>query len=91
METSEVSLHEVKIWKALTERPKDWLTNKEIADRSKIKPRTVRAHTLKLVAFGLLEQAEVFPSHRFRIAATETARRHPHLKALEQAAKIFGV
>ena len=85
---TEVSLHEVLVWRGLD---KKWRTHKEIFKKigGKVAERTVRAHTQKLVALGLIEVVEVFPGHRYRIKATSTVS--DYIKRLEAAAEAFGV
>ncbi len=91
-ERNEVSIHEVKVFRVLADAEKVWLSNKDIADRIEgVMPRTVRAHTLKLVKLGLLDQAEVFPGHKYRLAVTAIKRNRAYLQRIAQAAEIFGL
>lgn len=90
-EHNAISIHEVRIFLALTASG-GWLTNHEIAAAvSDVAPRTVRAHTLKLVQAGLVDQAVVFPGHRYRIAAKASKRNQGYLQRLMQAAEVFGL
>lgn len=92
MERSEVSEHEIKVFGVLAAAPSAWFTNADIAAKVKgVSPRTVRAHTLKLVRLGLVDQAEVFPAHRFRLAPTAAKRNRGYLQRLQEAAAIFRV
>ncbi len=91
MGKSEISLHEIKIAKVIRTANK-WISNKEIAAMvGAISERTVRAHTLRLVHLGLLDQAEVFPAHRYRWAEKADKRNSAYLLRLTQAAEVFGL
>jgi predicted ArsR family transcriptional regulator len=68
-----------------------WLTGAEIAKKSGVVPRTVRAHLLKLVNLGLLDVAEVFPAHRYRISEKAEKRNASYIKRLDAAAEVFGL
>ncbi len=92
MERNEVSLHEVRVYLALKGQPQRWLTNREItALLPGVAPRTVRAHTLKLVQLGLIDQAEVFPAHRYRWSEKAAKRNSSYSLRLEQACSVFGL
>ena len=90
-ERNEVSLHEIKVFIALRKQPDEWLTNKEISESSGVAPRTTRVHTLRLVKLGMLEQAEVFPAHRYRWSSKASKRNAAYAQRLEVAAEVFGL
>lgn len=90
-ERSEVSLHEVKTFMVLRDSPDVWMTNAEISAKSGVNPRTTRLHTLRLVKLGMLEQAEVFPAHRYRWSTRATRRNAAYAQRLEAAIDVFGV
>lgn len=90
MERNEVSRHEIAVLKALLEAD-TWLTNAEIADRAQVAGRTARAHTLKLVKLNVIDQAEVFPAHRYRISAHAMKRNRGYFDRLHRAAEVLGV
>lgn len=91
MERNEISLHEVKIYRALKDGKGKWLTNADIkASIEGVSARTVRAHTLKLVRLGLIDQAEVFPAHRYRLSDKADKRNPAYTIRLEKAADVFG-
>lgn len=90
MERSEISLHEVNIYRVFKEHSKAWLTHKDIAKLSQSKSdRTVRAHTLKLVRLGILDQAELFPQHRYRLSQKADKRNKGYMQRLDEADVIF--
>lgn len=92
MEKNEISEQEVRIFLALWNNRTRWMTNKEIADlAAPVSPRTVRAHTLKLVKAQLIDQAEVFPGHRYRLAEKAEKRNRGYLDRLHAAVAIFGL
>lgn len=92
MEHNEVSPHEVKVFLALSTAPSEWLSNRDIAARVKgVTLRTVRAHTYKLVKLGLVDQAELFPGHRFRVSDKAEKRNKTYTQRIMQAAEIMGL
>jgi DNA-binding transcriptional ArsR family regulator len=67
-ERSEVSIHEVKVFRAL-QASDGWVSNRELSDGILgVAYRTVRAHTMKLVRAGIADQADVFPAHKYRLS-----------------------
>jgi predicted DNA-binding transcriptional regulator len=88
MERAEISRHEVRIFNLLSESTR-WLTNKEIATQLSMSERTVRMHTLRFVRLGMLDQAEVFPAHKYRWSAKSDKRNISYLQRLKQAAEVF--
>jgi predicted ArsR family transcriptional regulator len=89
MESSEVSVHEVKVF-ASTSRT-EWKTSRDIAQESQVSGRTARKHLLKLQKLGLLDVAEVFPGHRYRRSLLADKRNASYLQRLTHVAEIFGV
>ena len=88
-ERSEISLHEVKLFRALKAKPDKWFTNEELSAECKFSGRTVRAHTSRFVKLGILDQAEVFPAHRYRFSQKANRRNVAYLQRLEQADEVF--
>ena len=88
-ERSEISLHEVKLFRALKASPNRWFTNQELAVACEYSERTVRAHTLRFVKLEILDQAEVFPAHRYRYSQKANRRNVAYLQRLEQADEVF--
>jgi hypothetical protein len=92
VERNEISRHEVEVFRALMAHAQTWKTNAELAaDCSKVSARTVRAVTLKLVKLGVIDQAEVFPAHKFRLADMAAKRNRGYVDRLHRAAEVFGV
>lgn len=92
MERNEISIHEVKIYKALAANADRWVTNQEVVETiDHVAPRTVRQTTKKLVELGLVEQAEVFPAHRFKLSEHAAQRNKGYLDRLNRAADVFGL
>ncbi len=89
MESNEISLHELKIYKSMS--LEQWLTSKEVAKSSGVADRTARHHLLRLVKLGVLDQAEVFPAHRYRLSKFADKRNASYKIRLDQAAEVFGV
>ena len=89
MEKNEISLHEVKIYLCL--KNGGWMTHKDIESASGINPRTVRAHTKRFVGLGILDVAEVFPAHRYRISDKARKRNASYALRLDKAVEVFGL
>jgi DNA-binding CsgD family transcriptional regulator len=89
MEKNEVSLHQLKIW--IASQDGSWFTNKEMSEKSGIKLRTVHHHCLNLVKLGLFDQAEVFPSHRYRLSEFASKRNTSYVNRLNSAKEVFGL
>lgn len=92
-ERSEISRHEVEVFRVLAQaKPGAWLSNADIhAATDRVAARTVRATTLKLVGLGLVDQAEVFPSHRFRLSSQAAKRNRGYYDRLHRAAEALGI
>jgi predicted ArsR family transcriptional regulator len=90
MEPNEISTHQIQVYRALLRAP-GWLSNSEIAQQAGVAPRTARHHTHNLVALGVVDQAEVFPGHRFRVSQSAKARNHGYHRRIIQAAEVLGI
>ena len=90
MEKNEISVHEVRFFLAVIDQ-EGWFTSAEIAQSSKIAKRTGRAFCNKWVKLGLLDQADVFPSHRYRFSTHAKKRNAAYLLRVENAANVFGL
>jgi predicted DNA-binding transcriptional regulator len=91
MERNEISTHEVAVYRFLQEHADKWVTSREIGEGARVAARTARAHALKLVQLGLLEQAEVFPGHRYQLSSHANQRNRGYVDRLEKAAAVFGL
>ena len=89
MEKNEISVHEVRIFIAVRGLMPKWATSSEIATLANVARRTSRQHLLKLTHLGLVECAEVFPGHRYRIADKADKRNGGYLRRLECAVNVF--
>lgn len=90
MEKNEISIHEVRIFRAFKDAGATWLTAREVAGAAAVAERTARAHCLKFVRLGLLDQAEVFPAHRYRLATKAARRNGGYHQRLCEAEAVFG-
>lgn len=91
-ERNEISRHEVEVFRVLLANGKSWKTNKELAAECQaVAPRTVRAMTFKFVHLGILDQAEVFPGHKYRLSEKAEKRNRGYVDRLRQVADVFGV
>lgn len=92
-ERSKISRHEVEVYRVLVAKRGGWITNREIAESVavKVSERTVRLVTMKLVKMGLLDRAEVFPAHRFKLSDKADKRSRVYSGRINKAAEVFGV
>jgi hypothetical protein len=93
MNPSKISLHELLVFAAFSHTKGEWLTNDEVAARvtPSVRPRTVRLHTKRLADAGILDQAPLFPAHRYRLTEHVPQRGTSYLTRLHGAAEVFGV
>lgn len=89
METNEVSHHQIRVFRAL--KGGQWFTASEIASATGVAGRTSRAHLRNLTSLGLLDVAEVFPAHRYRLSEKAEKRNAAYMRRLEEAAAVFGL
>ena len=89
MEQAEISEHQWKIYACLAKTQR-WMTNRELATATGVSLRRVSFHTQNLVKLGILDQAEVYPGHRFRLSTKADKRNTAYLQRLQQAGEIFG-
>ncbi len=90
MEKNEVSIQEAKFFVAIQQNA-EWSTSRELAEKAGIADRTARAHALKLVRLGLLDVAEVFPAHRYRLSEKANKRNAAYLLRLKHACEVFAL
>lgn len=89
MERNEVSRHEISVYQSLSTG--QWMTAMEVSKAADVAPRTARAHLLKLVGLGVVEQANVFPGHRYRLSAHAAQRNQGYTDRLTRAASALGM
>jgi DNA-binding IclR family transcriptional regulator len=89
MEKNEISSHEVLVYRELAKG--EWITSKAIAEAAGVAPRTARAHALKLVRLGIVDQAEVFPAHRYRLSTHAAKRNRGYADRITRAAEVLGI
>lgn len=90
-ETTAVSIHLVRVVRLLRGQPGEWFTNGQIAKAASVAPRTARAHSLRLVNLGMVDEATVFPGHRYRWSGHAQHRNAAFLRRVEAAEGVFGV
>jgi predicted transcriptional regulator len=88
-EKSEISIHLAKVFMVIKSASPKWVTNKEIAEKTDVALRTVGAHTQHLVAAGIINQAEVFPQHRYQYSNMGDKRNKGFSDRLDTAIEIF--
>jgi len=87
MEKSEVSEHEVRVYRALC--GEKWMTAIEVSEAAHVAPRTARHHCKRLHELGLVDMAEVFPGHRYRVSAHARKRNAAYVRRLDRAAEVM--
>jgi len=90
MEQNEISVHQVRIASCLRDSG-IWMTNADIAKAANVSKRTARLHTHRLTQLGLLDQADVYPGHRFRWSNKADKRNTAYLQRLERAFEAFNM
>ena len=88
MESNEISHHQVRLYDYLRANPQ-WHTGKSISEGAGLNNRTVRAHVLKFVKLGLVDQLELYPGHRYRWSEIAEKRNKAMFQRLEQASQVF--
>jgi hypothetical protein len=88
METSEISLHQLRVYEFVRSAGQ-WVTAGDIAAGAGVAPRTARAHALKFVLSGVFDQAEVFPAHRYRLSDMAEKRNKAMVQRLTVARDVF--
>jgi DNA-binding IclR family transcriptional regulator len=89
VERNEISRHEILVYQTLARG--EWISSREIAEQSGVAHRTARAHALKLVRLGLVEQVEVFPGHRYRLSEHAAQRNRGYSDRITRAAAVLGM
>lgn len=94
VETNEISIHAVRVYAWLRNRDTTadgWVTAKEIAAGAHVAPRTARAYAKRFVDLGIVDLAEVFPAHRYRLSDKADKRNKAYHQRLEHAMQVFGI
>lgn len=90
MESSEISLHQARIYRFLRGET-GWVTARQIAAGADVAVRTARLHALRFVRLMIADEVAVSPEHRYRLSALADKRNAAYLGRLEQALKVFGL
>lgn len=90
MEGNEISEHQARIY-AFLKSAQGWVTAKDIEKGANVGGRTARLHALNLVRLLIVDQAEVFPGHRYRLSSMAAKRNQTYVKRLEEALDVFGM
>lgn len=88
METTEISRHQVAVFEHMKDG--SWKTANEVALATKVAGRTARHHLAGLTQLGVLEEAYVFPGHRYRLHPAPGARATKFIGRLEHASVVLG-
>lgn len=88
MEKNDISAHEVRVFKSLTN---EWKSTREISEEAQVAYRTANMHLLRFVKLGLIDLARVFPGHRYRLSEKSNKRNAGYHIRLDQAASALGL
>lgn len=86
-ESSEISEKELRTFKAIS--TKTWVSNKDIALITKLSRRQVNDYMLKFMKIGLIDQAEVWPEHLYRLSRFAAKRAPGYLERLRFTERVF--
>ncbi len=89
VERNEISAQEVRVYSHLKRNGARWTTSKTTAAEAHVAPRTARALLLKFVRLNIVDQAEVFPAHRYRLSEKAARRNLGYVQRLEHACAVF--
>jgi hypothetical protein len=90
MEGNEISIHETRAFLVFLKSNGKWIPSKELAKGANIAERTARAYCLKFTKLGLVDLAEVFPAHKYRLSEKANKRNAAYFSRLEKACEVFG-
>lgn len=90
-ETNEISVQQCRAFRFLQETKSRWITSVELATGAKIAERSARQYAKRFVDLGIIDQAEVFPGHRYRLSPMASKRNTGYLKRQEAACEVFAL
>ena len=83
-----MSIQQVRIFRYI-QQAQGWVTARDIAKGADVAERTARSHAFRLVRMGILDEARVFPGHRYRLADKTDQQNSDYLQQLEETCKVF--
>jgi len=83
-----VSEHQLKVYDFAKGRGR-WLTAAQIADGTRVNPRTARHLATAFVEMGIFESLDVFPAHLYRFK--EGGCRSPYVGQIDRAREAFAM
>ncbi len=89
METSEISLHQLRVFEFVRDAQK-WVSIKDIVGATGSARKTVDIHCRRFVNLGIFDQVEVWPGHRYRVAELAGKRNAAIMERLRKAREAFG-
>ena len=89
IESSEISIHAVRVYTYLEACGQKWATAADVASGAQVAPRTARMYVKRLVDLGIADLAEVFPAHRYRVSGKAKQRNRGYWNRLKEAQTIF--
>jgi hypothetical protein len=89
MEKKGISIFELKVFGCFQKQPQSWLLHKDLEGmKLGVAARTIRGVTRKLEQEGVLEQVQMYPGYRYRLAK-KTASNQDYLARLVAAQKVL--
>jgi len=89
MKNNLISSHEIRVYETVR-KSGDWLTAREIAERSGVANRTARHHARGLSETGVFDVAPVFGGYRYRIKTALDPDATAYVAEIEAAKRIIG-
>ena len=86
-----MSAQEIAVFRTLMQAGKDWLSSREIAQDATpvVAPRTVRAILKGYADRGIVEWAQAFPGHRYRLSSN--APGSEYASQVRRTAEVLGL
>lgn len=85
-----ITEHEVRVYLTVTSDPHRWWTSQEVATRSGVAARTVRAHLKRLVEEGFVEMSNTHPAHRYK-ERWDSPMCHGYKEEIYRLAEVYGI
>jgi hypothetical protein len=89
METTEVSLHQLRIFEFVRDAGR-WVSLKDIVAGTAAARKTADVHCRRFVNLGIFDLAEVWPGHRYRLSELAEKRKAAIIERMRKAREAFG-
>ena len=89
MERNEISEHEIRVYRVLKGDPQKWWTARDMTTAAKVAARTASLHLQRFSNLGVVDLAEIFPHHRYKLSVKGSKRNKAYVQRLEEALVIL--